>query len=243
MGGRAHLPEFPLSSLSFLLTPLPSLSVVPQQPHGGNQTNDPCMKPTDPLCCLCKRCCGNVDVCALCLTVSTADTCTAASPFKCLCVKKMCVTECVCVCVWSHAALSSCNNSKCSHWCLNVCEPWKMFKISTSTRPKASSVFQSSPKQHFLTAYLEISNVLNWIDLLSLKNTWHLELDHQHGLALCFTRFFSTSRTWNLEHSRTSAHHTVCTIMTVVPWLSWILTFSDPVGVKEYMTLLDVLKM
>lgn len=30
------LPLLPVSSLSFLLTPLPSLSVVPQQPYRGN---------------------------------------------------------------------------------------------------------------------------------------------------------------------------------------------------------------
>lgn len=34
--GGLPLPALPVSSLSFLLTPLPSLSVVPQQPYRGN---------------------------------------------------------------------------------------------------------------------------------------------------------------------------------------------------------------
>lgn len=36
VGGLPLLPALPVSSLSFLLTPLPSLSVVPQQPYRGN---------------------------------------------------------------------------------------------------------------------------------------------------------------------------------------------------------------
>lgn len=36
VGGLPLLPALPLSSLSFLLAPLPSLSVVPQQPCRGN---------------------------------------------------------------------------------------------------------------------------------------------------------------------------------------------------------------
>lgn len=45
------LQTFPLSSLSSFLTSFPFLSVVPQQPHRGNQIICPSMKPWVPLHC------------------------------------------------------------------------------------------------------------------------------------------------------------------------------------------------
>lgn len=51
VGGCPLLPALPLSSLSSLLTSFPSLSVVSQQPVGGNRTNHPCMKPQYSLLC------------------------------------------------------------------------------------------------------------------------------------------------------------------------------------------------